>query len=342
VTHLGLEVGVVGREARGLAAAGDLCDRVGAVAVREVQVARDVGGEPALLQLAGARGEQALGARQPQVLGRRRGGVEAGDRDGRVDRVRRHAPVGRPLAAGDRHQAGAGDVDHVVAREARGVRRLRIGDERPQARPRGQDVVALDRQREVLPHVAQDVRDLVLGGARVPLDGGRLVGGADEGRPLPRQEEEHAAVLGLWDEQARPRRREASVEDDVDPGAGVSIGSASGSSRRRSSSTKGPVALRTRARRPSPPRRRRRARGAAHAAALVVQPDDLRVGGDDGAALGGDSAIATFMRASSNCPSWYTTPPRRPSSRSIGKRCRASRASTKRDGARLARPARAS
>ena len=41
---------------------------------------------------------------------------ELAERDGVVHRVFRHVPVGRPLAAGHRQQAGWIDVNRVIAR----------------------------------------------------------------------------------------------------------------------------------------------------------------------------------------------------------------------------------
>ena len=84
---------------------------------------------------------------------------------GLIDGVLGHVPVGRPLAAGRRQQAGRVDVNRVVARQRRGQLAVAALDERPDAGEHAQDVVARRRLVQVPAGRLEDELDLLLAAA---------------------------------------------------------------------------------------------------------------------------------------------------------------------------------
>mmetsp|Transcript_15973 Transcript_15973/g.31234 ORF Transcript_15973/g.31234 Transcript_15973/m.31234 type:complete len:620 (-) Transcript_15973:210-2069(-) len=126
-----------------------------------------------------------------------------------VNRVLRHGTVRRPLASADGHEPACAHIDDVVAGELLRVARVGvwIANERTEAVPRRLDVRIVERFLEDAVALAENEVDVVHRRLRLVGDLALVVGGACEGGALPRQQVEHAAVLGEPHEAHGVRRR---------------------------------------------------------------------------------------------------------------------------------------
>jgi len=147
--------------------------------------------------------------------------LEAEHLNGLVHHLRRHHAVGRELSASDGDEAVAAD-DHAVLATDGGLVDLaaRVGlrsDERAQAAPGGDDVVKRDRGAwEVAVGGVDEVGHVLEGGVNlrgIALEVG--VGGADVGRVLPGDREEHAPVRRVKTDHGVLHRQPFVRDDDV-------------------------------------------------------------------------------------------------------------------------------
>ena len=147
---------------------------------------------------------------------------------GAVHRVHRHHPVGGPLAAGHGNQPAAALDEVMVAGQrggsaatpaATGDPPWRRRDQRPQSGPGGGHVVRAHRHVQVIVQVVEQVVHLARRGHRIVGDRRRHLGGAHQQTALPRQYENHPAILGARYQEAGVGRGKARAQHEVGAGA---------------------------------------------------------------------------------------------------------------------------
>ncbi len=118
-----------------------------------------------------------------------------------VDRVGRHAPIGRELAARDRHDSTRGAVHRMTAREVGGLRADGVLHEWSQPGPGPEDVRLGDTGRHRRVERTQDVLDVLWCALRIVERAVVIrVGGTDVGEVSPRNDEERAPILRHGDD----------------------------------------------------------------------------------------------------------------------------------------------
>ena len=134
-----------------------------------------------------------------------------------IDGVLCHVSVGRPLAAGDGHQAGFGKQDGVIARQRFGGA-VAPFDQRPQTRKDAPDVARLWSSGQVFFGVRQ--HKLNLGCQRARLEFGPWhagIGRTNHDTIVPRQGKQDPPIGGFGDHDGMIAGQEASIDDDMDP-----------------------------------------------------------------------------------------------------------------------------
>ena len=161
---------------------------------------------------------EVLGARlhPERDLGGVAGRLAALALDDPVDRLLRHPPPGRELAAGDRQQPRGGLIELGPARDVDRLLRVAGRDQRPDPGVGADQVGAADLGAEEGVDRVEQVLDVVLAGPRmVDVAVEVVVGGPDQGPPVPGQGEDRPPLAGRDDAGRRPGREVGAVEQEV-------------------------------------------------------------------------------------------------------------------------------
>ena len=135
---------------------------------------------------------------QSQRFGDRNLFLECAKGCGLIDRVLGHLAIRGPFPTRDRQQSGSRNVDRVVSRDRGRVVLGAHADERPDARERAEDVVFGRIFGEVACRVLEEKIDLVIERVRLERDFvDRRVGGSNDDALVPRNREQHPAVVRM-------------------------------------------------------------------------------------------------------------------------------------------------
>ena len=148
-----------------------------------------------------------------QILSHAAGPSNESQRNGPVDRILRHPAIGRPLASDDRDQVRPGHHNFVTARNFLRTFPARFrGGQRTKSGEHGQHVLAPGTAAQVTVGRTENEIDLLL--QRTGFD--RRVGRADHHVVMPRNGEQHTAVIGFRDHHGLFATKELSVEHQMD------------------------------------------------------------------------------------------------------------------------------